>query len=130
MYRKPQFLYIFGAKIITMEDLDDHLKQVLTDLKENGYQRALFTMKDAKMSYWKMFYDNEDKIYQIGYLFVSNRDNGLFLNLYGGPDFTFTQECHIIGDHNIFLSNNRPLSVYAFEQMALDFYNATGKYMK
>jgi hypothetical protein len=110
-----------------MEDLDDNIKKLIAELNESGYQRALIPMRDSKYSYWKMFYnESHDKIYQIGYLFVNNFNYGMINTV---PEFTFTQECHLIGDYNIFLSNNRPLTVYGFEEMALDFYNGVGKYM-
>lgn len=114
-----------------MEPLDKTTKGLISGLIENGYRRTKVPIPGARLCYFKIFRDEtEERIYQIIYLFSDSGYLNPWATSFDKKYLTVKQECHLIGDHNIFLSNNRPLTIYGFEQMSLEFYHSIGKYMK
>jgi hypothetical protein len=107
-------------------DWDGWLAEFESNLKELRYTKYTQHFKTSTFAYWKSFYDEDAKIYQVGILFYDYRkqsDTDPRANRIG-----VQYECLLIGRHRIDLSVSKDIDVPEFELMAKDFYEAMWKY--
>lgn len=103
--------------------LQDFDKEVI-DL---GYRKYNQNHKSEDFSYWKTFYDGEEKIYQVGILVY---DFGMYSEEYPNANRVSVQyECYLLCDNRIDLSVSKDISLSEFEDMAKTFYETMIRYV-
>lgn len=108
----------------TVFDAETWLKSLENDLKQRGYRRFVQNFKSEDFAYWKTFYSNDSKIYQVGLLFYDFRKFQDRL-MYGYNPISITYNCLLIGDHRVELTvSKQTITIEEFEQMAKGFYIA------
>ena len=107
---------------------DEWLYRTETKLSCLGYKKYNQKTKNEDFAYWKVFYDGDEKIYQVGVFFYDfrkyERSNSIPLQI--GLQF----ECMIIrGGDRVDLSVYKDIRLSEFEAMAFSFYNAMSQYV-
>jgi hypothetical protein len=102
-------------------DLDAWLAQFESNLKDLGYNKFINGHKSADFIYWKTFYINNEKVYQIGLLFYDFRK-------YQENRIGLQYECILFCDDKIDLSVSKDIDLPTFEKMAGAFYKAMSKF--
>lgn len=106
---------------------DEWLSAVELGLREMGYFKYNQRIKREDFAFWKSFWIDDEKAYQVGILFYDFRKHGV-----DSPGF------HRIGvqfeclfceiDSRIDLSVSKEISLTDFEEMAKTFYDSMLKY--
>ena len=106
---------------------DEWLEKTELSLKEMGYRKYKQSLKNEDFAYWKSFYINENKAYQVGLFFYDFRKHQNEFNI---PERIGVQfECMFIDiDARIDLSVSKDISLEQFEIMARTFYDAMFQY--
>ena len=96
-------------------------------LKELGYRKYKQSLKNEDFAYWKSFYINENKAYQVGLFFYDFRKHQNEFNI---PERIGVQfECMFIDiDARIDLSVSKDIPLEQFEIMARTFHDAMFQY--
>jgi hypothetical protein len=103
---------------IEYKTTEEWLEKTETALKELGYSKYSQDLKNEDFAYWKSFYKNDDKIYQVGVFFYDFRK-------YGHERIGISYETIFINiDARIDLSVIKNITISEFEQMSETFYNS------
>lgn len=106
---------------------DEWLEKTELSLKEIGYRKYEQSLKNEDFAYWKSFYINENKAYQVGLFFYDFRKHQNDFNI---PERIGVQfECMFIDiDARIDLSVSKDITLEQFECMARTFHDAMFQY--
>ena len=112
--------------VIGSTDWDEWLSLVEGRLKKLGYRRYCQKLKSEDFAYWKSFYDEDAKIYQIGLFFYDFRK-------YADRDpnanrISIQYECMLLGRDRVDMSVSKGIDLPEFEKMARTFYEAMWQY--
>lgn len=112
--------------VIGSTDWDEWLSLVEGRLKKLGYRRYSQNLKSEDFAYWKSFYDEDAKIYQIGLFFYDFRkyaDRDPIANR-----ISIQYECMLLGRDRVDMSVSKDIDLPEFEKMARTFYEAMWQY--
>lgn len=112
--------------VIGSTDWDEWLSLVEGRLKKLGYRRYNQNLKSEDFAYWKSFYDEDAKIYQIGLFFYDFRK-------YADRDpnanrISIQYECMLLGRDRVDMTVSKDIDLPEFEKMARTFYEAMWQY--
>jgi hypothetical protein len=105
---------------------DEWMSLVEARLKKLGYRRYSQNLKSEDFAYWKSFYDEDAKIYQIGLFFYDFRkyaDRDPMANR-----ISIQYECMLLGRGRVDMSVSKDIDLPEFEKMARTFYEAMWQY--
>ncbi len=127
--KKDINLPILISNVDICNSWDEWLEKNETSLKEIGYRKFNQNHKREDFAYWKSFYINEEKAYQVGLLFYDFRKYQKENNT---PERIGVQfECMFINiDSRIDLSVSKEITIEEFEEMSRTFYDAMVKFSK
>lgn len=106
-----------------MEIYPEDLKKFESNLTEKGYVKYNQKSRNSDYQYWKIFYVENKKEYQVGVLFYDWSKYPV-----GGIHTGIQYECFLLGDVRIDLLVLMDITIEKFEIMASDFYEAMKKY--
>jgi len=108
-------------------DWDVWLLNLDTEIKQFGYKKYNQNLRKEDFAFFKTFYKEEEKIYQIGVLVYDFRK---YMHFNSSANYIGIQyECMLIGDNRIDMSVSKAISLATFEEMALAFYERLNKYL-
>lgn len=109
------------------ESWEEWLEKTESALNKREYVKHKQNLKSETFSYWKTFYVNEKKAYQVALLFYDFRKFQKNFNIPDRIDVQF--ECIIFDTDDKFeLSINKDITIEQFEIMATTFYDAMIQY--
>jgi hypothetical protein len=122
-----QQLPLLIASLSNCTSWDEWLEKTELFLNENRYRKFKQSLKNEDFAYWKTFYINETKAYQVGLFFYDLRKHHNDFNI---PERIGVQfGCMFIDiDARIDLSVSKDISLEQFEIMARTFYDAMFQY--
>lgn len=107
---------------------DEWLDKTEIALRDNGYRKYNQNIKNEDFTYWKTFYVNDEKAYQVGLLFYDFRKhmvNNLTISERIGVQF----ECMFIDiNSRIDLTVSKNITLLEFEAMSKTFYDSMFQY--
>ena len=92
---------------------NEWLEKTELSLKEIRYKKYKQSLKNEDFAYWKSFYINENKSYQVGLLFYDFRkyaDRDPYANRIG-----VMYECMILGDDRIDMCVSKNIDLFEFD---------------
>lgn len=105
-----------------MNDIVINFIERFKSLGYTYYPKQVF--KNEHHRFWKSFYINGEKVFQIGILLydyskydINNKRVGI------------QYECLLIGDDRLDLSVSKNIDINKFEEIAFDFYESMKKYL-
>jgi len=100
------------------------LEEFEANITEMGYIKYNQDYRHSDFQFWKCFYENDEKIYQIG-MTCYDWSKYEFGDDHIGVDY----ECMFLDSDRIDLIVSKNIKIEEFEIMALDFYNTMKKYI-
>lgn len=106
---------------------NEWLAYVETNLKALNYTKFIQNLNNEDFAYWKTFYIDNEKAYQVGIFFYDFRK---YQENYNTPERIAIQyECHLLnGEGRIDLSVFKNITLEEFEDMSKTFYDTMHKY--
>jgi hypothetical protein len=115
------------SSVMYWDSLDELLDKTEVFLRDRGYKKYKQNYKNEDFAYWKSFYINDVKAYQVAVLFYDYRKyNNAFIDCNRiGLQF----ECMISNiDSRIDLSVSKDVTIEVFEDMSRKFYESMIEY--
>lgn len=101
-------------------DLSEWLSNVEFNLVQSGYRRYVQKLDHEDFAYWKTFYEEDNKKYQVGLLFYDYRK--YISRIPYSNKISIQYKCILLGGDRIDLSVSKDIDLPEFESMAEIFY--------
>lgn len=124
LIHKPPLLFSNGDNFISWSNWLEHTEKSLRDLAYRKYNQKL---KNEDFAYWKTFYKDSIKAYQVGVLFYDFRPYSKEHNF--GDRIGVQYQCIIAGESRIDMMIYQDITLAEAEEMAEKFYDSMSQFM-